>query len=57
MRHPGPPDWSKVLQGMPFWARQLFAVMISAAFIQVRMDDDMIANEAVIQAQLDMWRV
>ncbi len=42
---------------MPFWARQLFAVMISAVIIQVRMDDDMIANEAVIQAQLDMWRV
>ena len=42
---------------MPFWAPQLSAVMISAVIIQVRMDDDMIANEAVIQAQLDMWRV
>jgi len=45
------------LQGMPFWARQLIAVMISAFAIQVRMDDDIIANEMLVQAQLDMWRV
>ncbi len=55
MKHPL--DWSKVLQGMPFWAWQLIAVMISAFAIQVRMDDDIIANEMLVQAQLDMWRV
>jgi len=31
--------------------------MISAFAIQVRMDDDIIANEMLVQAQLDMWRV
>ncbi len=46
-----------LVQGMPFWARQLIAVMISAYAIQVGMDDDIIANEMLVQAQLDMWRV
>ena len=55
VRHPL--TWSKVLQGMPFWARQLIAVMISAYAIKVRVDDHMIASEALVQAQLDMWRV
>jgi hypothetical protein len=52
-----PLDWSKVLQGMPFWARQLIAVMISSYAIQVLMDDGIIANEMLVQAQLDMWRI
>lgn len=51
------PEWSRVLHGMPFWARQLLAVMISMHIIQVLMDDDSTAHEKpLVQKQLDMWR-
>ncbi len=52
------PDWTKVLCGMPFWARQLLAVMVSMYVIQLLIDDDNSAQEKqLIIEQLEMWRV
>lgn len=55
---PYTPDWPAVLDSMPFWARQLLAVMISMEAIQQLMDDDNGAygKQLVIQ-QLNMWYV
>ena len=50
------PDWPNICKGMPFWARQLVAVMINMIQLQLLIDDNgsSFATKA-IQDQLNMW--
>ena len=52
------PNWHEALRDMPFWARQLLAVMFSMAKLQMLIDNDSRSYQTkAIQDQLNMWRV